>query len=369
MQHEMGLLPDGYEHLSLMQQYTVQGKLRELYALTERLMSEVEGPALGEVYLYRAQLKLFILDPTFAGDLEYAERLLAGGSRIPSFLATFQPLDPNGFILFEPRAGSVADFISTMHASAAPIEKYCGDAGISMCSQLESEILYYTGKLEEGAQIAESRFRYNLEQGLYSFALMAGYTLLRCHFALGDAEGAMAAIQEVYVLARRPEQPNLQRMYATIRSWINLTTGWSGDTPRFNVTPSGKEFPVLDDRLDAIQEGIDQLGPTEAPFVDIARQVYPEGYTMRECYMDVFGAMADYRNGDKQGLLQKFQVVYQKAYGNRIIMPLVEYGRQIVPLVEYLIESEDGKGFDRKWLADIAQLAMDYERGLETFRS
>lgn len=134
------------------------------------------------------------------------------------------------------------------------------------------------------------------------------------------------------------------------------------------MTPTGKEYPVFDDRLDAIQDGIGRSGPTEEPFERIAREIFPQVCGMRQLYMGIFDAMQQARGDYANVFGPEFRTVYAISVGNGILMPFVEYGRQIVPLLEYIMREDNDNLFDREWVAAIYNLAGAYERGLESFR-
>lgn len=339
--------------------------LVEAYQLIQELEPTMAGAQWGELLLMRAELKLFLADASFGQDLEQAAELLPQPA-VKDIWQDFCPRDPNAFFLFGQEPGSLDNFCLALDQSYNKLVAYAGERTGMMARQLQSEILYYQGKLTQALKISEYLQQELNAREEYPQGTMAGYTQLRCLLALGRSEEAQEVIRQIVSWVRVSKDESCASMYDTIRSWINLTTGWSGDTPRYHATPDGMQYPVLEDRMAAIDQGIADLGVTERPFAQLAVEVRPSTVVMRQLFMDVFDAVAQFRRGKRKEAAEAFLRGYQVAYPNQLAMPLVEYGAQIVPLLEHVMQTPGE--INCHWLEELLVLARGYEQALDRFR-
>ena len=347
-------------------EYAEKLQLKDYQALNERLLPVFKGRDLGELLLSRAQLKLLACDESFIDDLEEADGLLQGPSRLPSFFAGFRPHSPNTFFLFPPSPGAVARFLTILHSSRDLFHRYCGDMGRAMAEQVESEILYFCGRFEDALALAEPAYRKFAREENYVMAIFAGYTLLRCRLATGG--DACRTITQIIGWARKFPETCYPRMYDVIRVWANATTGWSGDTSRYHTMPTGTVFPALEDRADAIEHGVSRLALTEEPFAEMQRLNNNDYHTMRGFYIEIFNAMAQFKFQMKQAAQTSFHEIYETARNTGLITPLMEYGRQIVPLLRHVQEKDCEGKYDAAWLEKLIDMADQYEKRLQLFR-
>lgn len=239
--------------------------LKEYDSLAFPLEQTCKQEDLGEMHLCRAHLKMLISDVTFEEDLLSAESLLPEGSRYPPLFEGLAPQSPNGFILFYNQENSLPRFLDALERLERKTEKYCGSFGLHMNRQLQSEILYYMGEVQRAGAIASVVRSYALKRGEDALAVMAGYSLLRCNLVIGNIGDTEEEIMRIFRCIKRAPHSRHAKMYETMRDWLNLTTGWSGDTPRYYQSPDGTMLPIFEDRIIAIQKGISTLGPTEKP--------------------------------------------------------------------------------------------------------
>ena len=161
--------------------------------------------------------------------------------------------------------------------------------------------------------------------------------------------------------------PECLKPYQSVRIWATLTTGGSGDKPRYYRGPSGNRLSFFEDRVDAIQNGYSCSSPLEEPFVRYAGIGYKTAYTMRQFYADVFHAIFWFEEGDYFQTDLYLSRAYQVSFGSGVIIPFVEYGIQIIPLLEY------GKGGKTRcsdgWIEKIVPLTEQYEKGLIAYRA
>lgn len=355
---------DDHELTARLQEYVSSYKLLEFKKLSDEILLDGSVGCLVDVYLLRAQVKLFAADETMLDDLNAAFKL-GVTPKAGCIFSSWLPQDPNSFVVFSKEKGTLGRFLEALPKAGDLLSHWYGEDGHLMASQIQSEILYFTAKLDEAAAIARKQRE---RVGSSAAAMMASYVLFRCYLAMGETKNAQAAMLDIIKLSGdNASSASCPQMYRTIRDWANITTGWSGDTPRYHETPDGSVLPVLEDRTAAIQKGIAKLGPTEKPFFEYAALCSDSIYTVRNLYMDIFYTLYDYRAGQLEQMGSYFRRVYEISRNSGIIMPLVEYGMQIVPLLKHIL-TED-KEYEGKWLHETITLAEKYEQSIDEFRS
>lgn len=341
-------------------------RLQEYLELFQRLEAEAEGCDRGEALLSRAQVKLLCADPTFPQDLIAARVLLPSGSRYAPLLKTYAFSEPNSFVVFSATAGSVRQYLDALDASFGLLEELCGKEGLELGRQMQSEILYFSGRFDEALSIVESMSAWGGEP--YDRAMMAHYARLRCSLAIGDMAAMEDSLERMIRLTKGRFSSLDSSIYQTIRSWVNLTTGWSGDTPRYTITPEMNIFPALEDRAEAIRKGIHRLGSSEAPFAEYARLTRRNVRTMRDLYIDIYNMLLMYKYSDHEKALELFDTIYPCARGNEMIMPFAEYGKQIVPFLEHAMETKPGI-YEKEWMKGLISVSERYEISLSRHRN
>lgn len=315
-----------------------------------------------DLYSMKAQIKLLTGDETALADLRRMDAL-EQKPRLPLLLSQWKPNSPNSFFVFHGAPGSVQSFLEILSPCGELLRAGYGDTGYGTVMQIKAEILYFMGMPEDAAQLSEKLFHRTESYDLYH--VLTGYTLFRCYLAMGKIHAAESVILEIIRCAKKSDNSHCVEMYHTIREWVNLTTGWSGDSPRYQQTTTGDLLPVLDDRITAIRKGISELSSTEEPFVNLARQTFGNSYAMRELYMDIFGAMEAFRNGDPEEAKSSFFKAYHIAEPNHLLMPFAEYGEQIKNLTEYMVKNHE---IDPAWARRVTEIAGQYEKNLSAYR-
>ncbi len=350
-----------------LREYALSYRLDEYFNLAKHLLSTASGEMLGRVYLSLAQVKLCITDETLLDDCLHAKALLPEGYREQPYFQQMEPHDANTILLFPQKAGYFIRFLSALAQAQDIFEQFLGEYGKFSCLQAKHEILYFTGRIDEDAvaavNVMNTRFK---ELGDLTRAVYTSYLLVRGCIKLGRVVDARQATLDMARWALDNPDAPCGYMYKGVRSWINLTTGWGGDAPRFYTTPDGSVYPMLDERNSAMQQGVAENGPTEKPFVAMARQISPEIVTLRWYYAEIYRAVVYFKYDDLKNAQATFQRLYPAAHGNRVNMPFVEYGAQIVPFLDYLLKS--GGQYDQMWLAQLRDMALDYEEKLNALR-
>lgn len=342
-------------------------QLKACWERTNQLLESEEGAAVGEACLLRAQLKLLTADATMAEDFLRAEKLLPNGSEYELFWDTYAFTAPNSFLLFPKEPDSLQKFLEALRKSRSYVPGLCGDVGSFMIRQIESEILYYMGMFSEALAIA-GELRDTLERcARYDRRMLTEHVRLRCHLALGDALSAQKTIQQMIAYTESECASLGHIIYQTARAWVNLTTGWAGDTPRYYTSPTQKQYPIYEDRMEAMQWGIAELQETEIPLVEYARLSLSGIYTLRNLYAEVFEALLAFKYNDCERADAIFFPIYVATKSNKMVMPFAEYGKQIIPFLEYLIEKKPGR-YNEAWMSELMRASENYEQMLGKYR-
>ena len=351
----------GVENMELLFRYASMYEFRDFTGLFHELTSHFSEEELREAYLMQAQIKLFASDETLLNDLEKVVRTDAS-PLFPCLKDCWQPDGPNRFVVFKKTPQALRGFLHLLPQAGEELEHCYGEAGVAMARQVQSEILYFLGEPHEALRLAEEQCERNQEHP--ADVILSLYVQFRCHLAIGEREGAERCMLEMIRTAKA--YPECQGPYEVIRDWANLTTGWSGDNPRFYDTSRGEALPVLEDRLAAIRKGISRSSVLEEPFVAYAEQSGRESYTVRQHYMDIFHALYWFQVEDRQQAETYFLRAYRASRDSGIVMPFAEYGRQIVPLLRYAADGNIDCAHD--WVAMVLSLAERYESGLQAYR-
>ena len=352
----------GVENIELLFRYACAYEFRNFTELFHELASHLHAEALREAHLMRAQIKLFAADETLMDDLEEAARMNVA-PRFPCLQDRWMPDSPNRFVVFKKKPGALRKFLQILPGVGDKLGSWYQESGVAMAHQMQSEVLYFCG--EPGEALALATGRCGRKQGHPADAILSLYVQFRCHLAMGAQKEAGECMMEMVRTAEA--SPECQGPYQVVRDWANLTTGWSGDNPRFYGASRGEALPVLEDRLAAIRKGISRFSALEEPFVEYAERSNRESYTMRQHYMDIFHALYWFQVEDRQQAEAYFQRAYRVSRSSGIVMPFAEYGSQIVPLLRYV----EGRDVDcaRDWVSTILSLAERYEQGLQAYRA
>lgn len=319
------------------------------------------APALpAEAYLMRAQIKLFVADATLLDDLDQAGQGVS--LQFPCLNNHWIADSANRFVVFNPAPHALQRFLRQLPRAERELTHWYGETGGSMVRQMQSGILYFLGEFSEAIRLAEQQ---DTKPENKTDAILAQCVRFRCYLALGCKDRAEEAMLEMIRISKK--HPECQRSYQAIRGWANLTTGWSGDTPRFCDDHSGNMLPVFEDRLEAIRQGVSRMSPMERPFVEYAARGCEEVYTMRQYYMDIFHALYWFQAGDCERMESNFLRAYRIALASGLTTPFVEYGEQIAPLFQHILHS--GIACSHDWLAAILSLAEQYEENLDAYRA
>lgn len=343
-------------------QYAGQYDFDDFNALYLCMAKRLPSDLRWEANLLRLQIRLYAADENLADDL----RLTARFDMMPRFSCLnniWRSDTPNRFNVFRCEPGSLCNFLKSLPAAAGRMQNWYGEVGGAMVNQIRCEIFYFMGRFDEAIALAltqESVSRRNHTDAIYLQSV-----LYRCYLAKGQPGEAQRCMLAMISLAE--VNPECFGPYHAIRTWANLTTGWSGDTPRYREQPDGSQKPILDDRLDAIRGGFARTSPLERPFVEYAGSGSRQIYTMRQFYMIIFQALYWFQTKEYRQTELYFAEAYRIMENTGLITPFLEYGHQIVPLLEYA--GGNIPGCSRNRIMHLSGMAKEYEEGLLSYRT
>ena len=280
-----------------------------------------------EAYLLRAQIKLYTTDLTILDDLSKAETAGGGKPQFPLLKSKWKGDAPNRFSVFPGAPGALKMFLDALPQIREKLIFWYGEQGHIAARQIEYEIYYFMGNTEKAKALAEEQYTSKTRDNLDTiWALITQY---RCNLALAERQKAEQNMFEIIRCSKA--YPECVEIYKAFRSWVNLTTSWSGDSLRFYEDENGEKQPIFKDRLDGIKMGNARTSSCEMPFIEYAARSYGDALMIRQIYMVVFHAMYWISMNDcKQGEIY-FLKIYEIMRASDILMPFIESGEQISP--------------------------------------
>ena len=346
------------EGMELLFQYACGHKFEDFDHLFSRLEGDLPVCEFWEAYLIRAQIKLYTTDLTLLNDLARAEQ----GSVIPRFpliLSLWRYDAVNRFIVYPKASGALKAFLATLPQVSEKLSRWYGARSCVVLLQMQGEIRYFRGDIEAALLFAKAQRDAKSKNHIDTMlALILEY---RCCLALIQPEKAHDCMFDI--IRHSKAYPECVEIYKRFRQWANLTTGWSGDSPRFYEDEEGKKQPVLADRLEGIKLGTARDTPLEAPFLEYAQKSYEGAYRLKQYYMDWFHAIYWLSIDDSKQAESYFEKVYEIMAASGLLMPMIECGEQVMPLLKYMQQRDANLR-----LEPLMSRAAHYEEALKQYR-
>ena len=344
-------------------QYASDYRFHEFDLLLSAMEEKASSDEFFEAYLMRAQIKLYTADLSILEDLSMAKKAGVKNPQFPMLKSKWKGDSPNRFIVFPTTPGALQAFLEALPQIGAKLALWYGEQGHILARQIESEIYYFTGDTERALMLAEEQYAVKVKSNTDAiWALIVQY---RCNLALAQPQKAEQNMFDIIRCSKA--YPECVEIYKAFRVWVNLTTGWNGDSPRFYEDKDGKKQPVFKDRLEGINMGIARSSTCETPFVEYAKRSYDGTLMLRHLYMVIFNAMYWTSVGDCAQVNLYFTNAYDIARASGIVMPLIESGEQIMPLIKYIKDKNVTYASD--WLDDIMARAVRYEECLRLYQT
>jgi hypothetical protein len=331
--------------------------------LSDETIERSKESVRGELYLTRAQLKMLSSDYTALDDLLLAQRLLPGETRVKSIYATMLRSESTGGVAIPLRQGLFKRFTDILDPAQKILAAYTGSCGENICNLVKGEILYFSGKFDEAVAVLLTALQYFRRQNQPIRIMQCDYHLLCCYLAQGKPEYASHVIFDLIHWSKRGSAE--QTLYKTIRLWLNITTGWSGDTPRYYVVPDGTVIPLLQDRADAVRQGIAEHSGRETFLLELSRRWGQPKISLRELYMMLYTALVAFNDSAASLPRLNLPEIFTISRDVGFVQHITEYGRQIVPLLK---AASQHNLFDRAYLSELILRANQYEKCICLFR-
>lgn len=319
----------------------------------------------GNLYLIRAQLRLMIGDAAMTADCRRALALLPQNVRQKSIYATMRLTSPSSMLMFPGDAEGFRELWEAIEATEGPLTALTGPCGASLTANVKSEIRYFQAKYRESLESAEPVFDRFKRRGEFPLAaMMTGYNILRSRIALGHYEKAREVLAAI--IRHSGESPEHRSVYAAIRLWVNVITGWGGDNPRYHYVPDGTILPVIEDRIAAIHQKTRLPQGSEAPLERLAESWDGGRLTMRKFYRKIYCIVVAHLCATQPLAETDAPEVFRIARDTGLIQPIIEYGKQIVPM---LTAAKNERLFDGRWLTEVIERADAYDDHISGFRN
>lgn len=348
-------------NMELLFKYAFGHKFREFDTLFSEMEAVLTDDEFWEAYLIRAQIKLYTTDTTIESDLKKA-RHGKTAPRFPLLNSCWKGDGLNHFIVFPTGAGQLKVFLNLLPLVRKNFADWYAEQGDILVRQVQSEIHYFMGDVEIALLLAQEQYAALAKSNID--AMLSLIMQYRCNLALSNTEKAQRCVFDI--IRRSKTCSECVDIYKAFRSWANITTSWSGDSPRFYKDKNGNRQPVLKDRLEGIKLGIARDTPLESPFIGYAMSTYKRAYILRQYYMDWFQAMYWHSVGAYKQMEAYFFKVYDLARSSGLYMPPIEFGEQIAPLFKCV--KSRGIDVSENWIDMVTRRAASYEKCLRLYR-
>lgn len=351
------------QYLNTLHQYASEYRFSEFSELLLAREAEMSRDTLKEALLMQVQIKLYASDGTLLDDLNKAEALDDQTPlRFPCLETQWVPDNIDRFISFPAERDAFEAFVACLPRAEKELRRWYGDAGAGMVHQIWSELYYFRGDMDQALFYAKKR--YNACKKNRPLAMLAQFELFRSHLAKGEIIKAEQYMLDIVRSAKI--SPESTEAYNNARAWTNVTTGWSGDNPRYELMSDDDILPLLEDREMEVKNGIGVLSSKEKFFALYAKEHYDNIYGGRRFYMDVYHAIRLFNQKAYAPMMDYFLIAYRFSLNTGLIMPFVEYGKQLIPLLEYIKENESE--CNKEWLDRIITLSVQYEQCILAYR-
>lgn len=347
------------DSMRLLFQHARDHRFKEFDLLFSKMEAVLPPNELREAYLLRAQIKLYVTDLTILDDLKKAE-MTGGTLRFPPLCIFWKSDGVNRFIVFPTADSALKDFLTALPVIQGKLYRWYDGQSDIMVRQVQCEIYYFMGEVEKALALSKGQYKAGDKSSTETmYALTLQY---RCFLGMAEPEKAQQCMFEIIRMSKT--YPECVDIYAQFRSWANMTTGWSGDSPRFYEDEDGETQPFLSDRVDGIKSGLSNDTILEMPFIKYGGfYAYNGAYSLRQYYMDLFHAIYWLSVHDYKQAQSYFQKIYEVMMTSGVLMPIIECGGQVMPLLKYIQKNNTTLCLDR-----LMARAAQYEKGLWRYR-
>lgn len=343
--------------------FCVNGEFDEFERLFEqaRVDRGLAPRELAALYFIRGGYKVHFCDVTLLQDFQEADRLLTEPLRLST---NYEYLGPDPMLLrrIRPHASSLYEYRVAVERSTKILGRIVDSPGIRMIGPIiTSEIYYMLGKVENAVALATPIFYAAETRRIYHMAAYSAFVMLRCAVVQGNQEWFMGIWNSLNQMFK--PRPEYQELYGLVTGWVNAVTGYLGKTPRYTVLPNGLEIPNIDARTAyrMEQKRINQIGEMPDPVPSGENPLIP----LHDAETHLYHAMMMFKHCEPDEAVRHFRLAHAITRENRIYMPYVEYGEQIIPLLRHAMKCGV---ISRPNMDKLIAMCEDYEKTLRLIR-
>ncbi|MGL9728636.1 LuxR C-terminal-related transcriptional regulator [Enterococcus sp. DIV0756] len=251
--------------------------------------------------------------------------------------------------------------------------KIYGGENIHIDKVSAAEIDYYHHDLEAArVKFLELLYLNDFEEA-HEGQMLIRYYLVKIALFQGNVVEAKKQAKVIYDLIHKFELYQYNGFYARLTSLIHLCLNDLKEMPtrivinsleqssKWEVTRNGITQSRYLIQIEKFEESLALLN-----YLEQAYRAY-EGHWLNTVYVRLLRAITYFKRGETTEAASDMLVVYEMTYGNNIITPYIEYGRDTCNLIE-LIRKEYPDQVDFAWLDVIYTKANSFSRRVKQLR-
>lgn len=339
-----------------------------LNALHTRLEARADSAEtrqlLGEASIARGLLLLAQEQDGFEIHFEKAARLLPQGSSRWNSKLQLIDLGP-GLHLQSAKAGGLEKSLAGYTKGVPFMAKVLHGAGQGLDKLCQCEALFLTGQLKAAQQPAYQALYSAHAAGQYDIVGNALFMLLRVYTAQGDYAQLLDTLEHV----KRYEADKAAQtlgIWDIIRGWfyaemneVERVATWIRNPVQKGFAPVSIDRPMLVRLRCLVAAG--QYEETMALLEQIDALAKSKSAVITLLYVQLVRAVAHDHLGNAGAAAEAIRAVYDLAKGNRLVMPVVEYGNRTRLLLDHMRQTT-GHGIPKAWLDESYAKASTYAK-------
>jgi LuxR family maltose regulon positive regulatory protein len=238
-------------------------------------------------------------------------------------------------------------------------------AGSGLDRLAECEACFLTGETKLSETAAFSALYSAQQAGQHDLAGNALFILLRLYNIMGDYRGVCDTLEKIDLLASHPDAAGLG-IWDVARGWffsemdaVSKVAGWILNGAQTGQPPISvsREFLVRARCLIAT----DQDAQAMALLNHHEEKAAAKNAVIALLYIDIYRGVIFNRLGDHAAAMHCLKSAYNRARGNRLVMPFIEYGNRTRSVLERGRNTK-GLGVPADWLDQIHAKSATYAK-------
>lgn len=335
-------------------------------------INEEERSLLGEIYLVLADISVRAGRDEFTYYYKKAYEYLPEGSAILN--QKLLMLGNNqAFFLANNQPGEMEKMIEAVFSTARYAESVTQGSGSGFACLYAAEAWYLTYELEKAEDYAIKALYTAFAKEQHDIVCNSYMLLAKIALARGDYGNSVKQISKVINYVNALNVTELFELRDCIESWFNVITGDLDKLPNWVANYNNNSYPhyLADVGRSSLVYGIylmakgnyhdanNLLSKMDGRF---SQPVY-WSLCLISCLMK---AVCFFKTDDNENTVKYFAQAYEMAYNNKIIMPFIEFGSVMHPILD-LAKNYPGYNFDEAWIDLIYQKIISYEMNFIKF--